>query len=137
MAGSWILKGGVRLLTIGIVLVAGVAQGEQTPPTERMGISAVELKSVDLGPEIQGMEERHHRTRRGTLEPGGHNAIHTHADEPEVLYLFEGTITEHRNETTAEYRAGDVLYGTKNTSHWIENMGSTKTTILVVDIVKK
>jgi len=50
---------------------------------------------------------------------------------------MEGAITEHRNGTTTEYRAGDVFGGTRDTKHWIENRGSAKATFFVVDIVKK
>lgn len=137
MTGSRVLWCGVWMLVIGIVMGAGIALGEKAPPTEKKGISAVERKTVDLGPEIPGMQGRHLRLRSGTIEPGGHNAIHTHADRPEILYVVEGTVTEHRNGTTVEYHAGDILVGTKETKHWIENKGSTKATFLVVDIVKR
>ena len=137
MARSRTLRGGVWLLVIGVVLAAGIAQGEQAPPTEKKGISAVEREAVDLGPEIPGMQGRYLRLRSGTIEPGGHNAIHTHADRPEILYVVKGTVTEHRNGTTNEYREGEILVGTKETKHWIENKGTTKATFLVVDIVKK
>ena len=137
MARSWITGSAVWLSVIGVVLGAGIAQGEQAPPTERKGISAVEREAVDLGPEIPGMQGRYLRLRSGTIEPGGHNAIHTHTDRPEILYVVEGTVTEHRNGTTNEYREGEILVGTKETKHWIENKGTTKATFLVVDIVKK
>jgi len=137
MDRSRIRRGGFWLLVVGIVLTAGTARGEQAPPTERKGISAVEKKAVDLGPEIPGMQGRYLRLRSGTIDPGGHNAIHTHVERPEILYVVEGTITEHRDGATKEYREGEILVGTKETKHWIENKGTARATFLVVDIVKK
>ncbi|NIO19775.1 MAG: cupin domain-containing protein [Candidatus Aenigmarchaeota archaeon] len=110
---------------------------DETPPTQRVGISGEKLQSVDLGPEIEGMEGRHLRLRRATLEPGGHNAIHSHAGRPSVVYVLEGTITEHRNGAVIKHPPGNSWFGNREVKHWIENKGTTPAVILVVDIFKE
>lgn len=125
------------LVTLGNALTSlKVATAGEPSPTQRLGISANEIQSVDLGPEISGMQGRHLRLRRVTLEPSGHNAIHSHADRPEVLYVLEGKIIEHRNGVVIEHLAGSSLFGNREVNHWIENKETTPAVVLVVDIVK-
>jgi len=134
--GLRLLRGGTWFLVLALALGAGASAAEETPPTKRVGIATNQLQFVDLGPEIEGMQGRHLRLRSGTLEPGGHNAIHTHADRPEVLYVLEGTILEHRDGVAIERPAGTSFFGDKQTNHWIENKGPKRASFLVVDIVK-
>src|SRR3546814_11358907 len=56
------------------------------------------LATVDLGPEIEGMAGRQLRMRMVTIEPGGvFGPIHDHKDRPGIVYILQGTITDHRN----------------------------------------
>ncbi len=127
------------LITLGNSFFAGygVAMADETPPKQRVGISSEKLQSVDLGPEIDGMQGRHLRLRRVTLEPGGNNTLHSHAGRPAVVYVLEGTITEHRNGAVINHPPGDSWFGNREAKHWIENKGTKPALILVVDIFKE
>src|SRR5262245_40178534 len=85
-------------LLVGCVLVVGLGVGvsQQTPPTENKGYKAPVVASLDLGPEIDGMQGRQLRMRILTLEPGGVIAVHPHKDRPSVARVLEGTLTELR-----------------------------------------
>jgi quercetin dioxygenase-like cupin family protein len=70
---------------------------EQGAP-ETKGVAVKLLATVDLGPEIEGMAGRHLRMRMVTIEPGGvFGPIHDHKDRPGIVYMLQGTITDHRN----------------------------------------
>ena len=61
------------------------------------GVTAEVLATVDLGPEIEGMAGRQLRMRMVTIEPGGvFGPMHDHNDRPGIVYILQGTITDHR-----------------------------------------
>jgi len=65
---------------------------------ETKGVTVKLLAAVDLGPEIEGMAGRQLRMRMVTIEPGGvFGPIHDHKDRPGIVYVLQGTITDHRN----------------------------------------
>jgi len=82
---------------------------EQAAP-ETNGVTAEVLATVDLGPEIQGMVGRQLRMRMVTIEPGGvFGPMHDHNDRPGIVYILQGTITDHRNGVATDYGAGSGL----------------------------
>src|SRR5215475_15835810 len=126
-------------LLVGCVLVVGLGVGvsQQTPPTENKGYKAPVVASLDLGPEIDGMQGRQLRMRILTLEPGGVIAVHPHKDRPSVARVLEGTLTELREGGyVKEYREGDSWSEGKTTTHWSENRGTKPVVFVVVDIFK-
>ena len=65
---------------------------------ETKGVTVNQLVAIDLGPEIDGMTGRQLRMRMVTIEPGGViGPFHNHIDRPGVVYILQGTITDHRN----------------------------------------
>jgi hypothetical protein len=71
---------------------------EQAAP-ETKGVTVTLLGALDLGPEIEGMAGRQLRMRMVTIEPGGvFGPIHDHKDRPGMVYILQGTITDHRME---------------------------------------
>ena len=69
---------------------------EQAAP-ETNGVTAEVLATVDLGPEIEGRAGRQLRMRMVTIEPGGvFGPMHDHNDRPGIVYILQGTITDHR-----------------------------------------
>ena len=79
---------------------------------ETKGVTVNLLAALDLGPEIQGMAGRELRMRMFTIEPGGViGPIHDHIDRPGMVYILQGTITDHRNGVAKEY--GPELAGPK------------------------
>src|SRR6476659_6969576 len=94
-------------LTLVIGIGIGVAVGQQSPPKDNQGVDFKVLTTVDLGPDIPGLQLR---TRAGTLEPGGVAGIHSHKDRPAIAYIKEGTLTEMREGGyTKQYKPGDVI----------------------------
>ena len=126
----------VAAWTLGFVLGAnfGTATAQQAAPAESRGVGRTLLTSVDLGPEISGMEGRKLELRRVTIEPGGVAGVHSHKDLPGAAHVIQGTVIEHRGDAVKEYHAGDSLkeIGT----HWAENKG-TVPAVLIVAIISK
>jgi quercetin dioxygenase-like cupin family protein len=103
---------------------------------ETKGVAVELLASVELGPEIEGMAGRRLRMRMVTFEPGGvFGPIHDHIGRPGVVYILQGTITDHRNGVTAEYGPGVGWPEDRHTLHWLENGGTTPAVEISVDIV--
>ena len=70
--------------------------------------------------------------RMVTIEPGGiFGPIHDHKDRPGMVYILQGTITDHRDGVAKEYGPGVGWPEDRNTTHWLENRG----TIPAVDTV--
>jgi quercetin dioxygenase-like cupin family protein len=110
---------------------------QQNPPTTNKGLDIKLLQANNLGPQIEGMAGRQLRMRKVTVEPGGVMGVHNHVDRPGVVYILKGTITEHRGDVVKDYSAGDSWVETKETTHWIENKGTTPVEILSVDVFKE
>src|SRR6478609_2266424 len=110
---------------------------EQAVPQTK-GVSARLLATVDLGPEIDGMAGRQLRMRMITIEAGGvFGPLHDHQDRPGIVYILEGTITDHRGGITTEYGPGVGWPEDRNTTHWLENRGTTPAVEISVDIVSQ
>jgi quercetin dioxygenase-like cupin family protein len=106
---------------------------KESPETK--GVTVKQLAAIDLGPEIEGMAGRQLRMRMVTIEPGGViGPIHNHIDRPGVVYILQGTITDHRNGVAKEYGPGVGWPEDKNTTHWLENRGTTTAVEISVDI---
>jgi len=122
-----------------LVLCAALASAidQQTAPTENKGVTVKQLSTVDLGPEIEGMDGRQLRMRMITIDPGGFLGIHSHKDRPGTAYVLQGKITNHRGDMSKEYGVGDTWPEDKETVHWLENKGTTPAILVAVDIFKQ
>jgi quercetin dioxygenase-like cupin family protein len=114
-----------------------IAIGQQSPPTENKGVSVGKTAAVDLGPEIAGMQGRQLRVRVVSVDPGGYIREHSHKDWPEVVYVLQGTVTEHRGDKANDYRVGEMFWSDKNTTHWLENKGAAPALLIVADVFKQ
>src|SRR4051794_30053290 len=104
------------------------------PPTS--GVAVTVLATVDLAGEIEGMAGRQLRMRMVTIEPGGvFGPIHDHEGRPGIVYVLQGTITDHRDGVTTEYGPGVGWPEDRNTTHWLENTGTVAAVEISVDIV--
>ena len=111
-------------------------KNEQTAPKTK-GVTVKLLAALDLGCEIQGMAGRQLRMRMVSIEPGGvFGPIHDHIDRPGMVYILEGTFTDHRNDVATDYGPGVGWPEDRNTTHWLENRGTTRAVEISVDIVK-
>lgn len=110
---------------------------QQTVP-ETKGVTVKLLATLDLGPEIEGMAGRQLRMRLVTFEPGGvFGPVHDHKDRPGMVYILQGTITDHRDSVSKEYGPGLGWPEDKNTLHWLENQGTIPAVEISVDIVRQ
>ncbi len=108
---------------------------EQDAPETR-GVTVQHLATVDLGPEIAGMAGRELRMRLVTIDPGGIlGPVHDHVDRPGVVYILQGMITDHRDGVAREYGPGVGWPEDRNTTHWLENRGTTPAIEISVDIL--
>jgi len=109
---------------------------EMAPETK--GVTVKLLATVDLGPEIEGMEGRQFRMRMFTFEPGAVlGPIHDHKDRPGMVYILQGTITDHRDGVAKDYGPGVGWPEDKNTLHWLENRGAVPAVEVSVDIFRQ
>ncbi len=107
---------------------------EHEPPETR-GVEVEFLATVDLGLEIPGMAGRQLRMRKFTMAPGAVlGPIHDHRDRPGMVYVLEGTITDHRDGVATEYGPGVGWPEDRNTRHWLENRGTTPAVEISFDI---
>jgi quercetin dioxygenase-like cupin family protein len=104
---------------------------------ESRGVTVELLSTVDLGPEIEAMAGFHLRMRMVTIEPGGvFGPLHDHKGRPGIVYVLRGTITDHRDGAIRDYGPGLGWPEDRNTTHWLENRGSTPAVEVSVDIVR-
>ncbi len=109
---------------------------DQQGGPETKGVTVRLLGTVDLGPEIEGMEGRQLRMRRVTIEPGGvFGPVHDHKGRPGIVYILQGTISDHRDGVAKDYGPGVGWPEDRNTTHWLENRGTTAAVEISVDIV--
>lgn len=105
---------------------------------ETKGVTVELLATVDLGPEIEGMAGRQLRMRRVTLEPGGvFGPMHDHKGRPGMVFILQGTITDHRNGVATDYGPGVGWPEDRATLHWLENRGTIPAVEISVDIVRQ
>ena len=108
---------------------------DQPVVPETRGVASQLLATVDLGPEIEGMAGRELRLRMFTFEPGAvFGPVHDHKGRPGIVYVLEGTITDHRNGVSKDYGPGVGWPEDRNTMHWLENRGTVSAVEISVDI---
>lgn len=110
---------------------------EPTAPATR-GVTVELLASMDLGAEIEGMAGRQLRMRKVTIAPGGvFGPVHDHRDRPGLVYILEGTITDHRDGIATDYGPGVGWPEDRHTLHWLENRGTLPAVEISIDIVRQ
>src|SRR5829696_4605510 len=107
---------------------------ERVPKTT--GVTSELLATVDLGPEIEGMAGRELRLRMFTFAPGAvFSPMHDDKDRPGIVYVMQGTITDHRDGVATDYGPGVGWPEDRNNTHWLENSGTIPAVEISVDIV--
>lgn len=100
------------------------------------GVTVELLSTVDLTAELDGMAGLALRMRKVTIEPGGvFGPVHDHKGRPGLVYILQGTITDHRDGVATEYGPGVGWPEDRHTQHWLENRGTTPAVEVSVDIV--
>jgi quercetin dioxygenase-like cupin family protein len=96
------------------------------------------LGAVDLADEIEGLAGRQLRMRMVTIEPGGaFGPVHDHQGRPGIVYILQGTITDHRDGVATGYGPGLGWPEDRHTYHWLENRGTIPAVEISVDIVRQ
>lgn len=110
--------------------------GDEQSAHQTNGVSVTLLSTVDLGLELEGMAGRQLRMRLVTMAPGAvFGPMHDHKGRPGVVYVLQGTITDHRDGVATDYGPGVGWPEDRNTLHWLENRGSIPAVEISVDIV--
>lgn len=106
-------------------------------PTMPVGVTDVELSSIDLAPENVHLEHRRLRVRRMTIAPGGIVPLHSHEDRPALIRVDRGEVLEHASGCAQPivHRAGDVAREHLGTMHWWNNPGPEAVELTIADIV--
>lgn len=105
---------------------------------QTQGVTVELLATLDLGAEIEGMAGRQLRLRRVTVEPGGvFGPLHDHKDRPGMVYILQGTLTDHRDGVATDYGPGVGWPEDHHTRHWLENRGTLVAVEISVDIVRE
>lgn len=121
---------------LALAFAVGMAVG-QNAPTETKGVKISPPTALDLSGEIENVSGRQLRLRLVTFEPGGVIGIHSHKGRPAVVYVLQGTLTEHvEGKGTFERREGESWAEGKEVTHWAENKGDQPVVLLAVDVYK-
>jgi quercetin dioxygenase-like cupin family protein len=113
-----------------------MSQDAPVPPTQ--GVTSELLGVVDLDGEIDGLAGRQLRLRKFTFEPGAvFGPLHDHVGRPGIVYILEGTITDHRDGVDTDYGPGVGWPEDRRTRHWLENRGDVPAIEVSIDIVAK
>jgi quercetin dioxygenase-like cupin family protein len=110
-------------------------KNDQPATPETSGVTVTLLATLDLGAELEGMAGRQMRMRMVTIQPGGvFGPVHDHKGRPGMVYVLQGTITDHRDGVATEYGPGVGWPEDRNTIHWLENTGTTPAGEISFDI---
>ena len=105
---------------------------------ETRGAATQVLATVDLADEIEGLAGRQLRMRMVTIEPGGiFGPLHDHRGRPGIVYVLQGTITDHRDGVATDYGPGVGWPEDRHTTHWLENRGTVPAVEISVDILRQ
>lgn len=116
---------------------AGAHAQTSAAPTENKGFKDVELRSMNLGPEIESIQGYKLRLRRLTLEPGGVIALHDHAGRPTINYVVKGSVvTRSPGKPDEIVPTGGSMAKGKDDLHWVENRGAEPAELIAVEVAK-
>ena len=120
------------------VFYAGFAAGQHAAPSGDRGVEQTLLATIDLATAIAGFPDRQMRLSRVTVAPGGHIGLHGHGDDPTVVYLVSGTLTNHHDDgRIEELRAGQAFAEFGPKLHWVENKGSADATFVFTSVSRR
>jgi quercetin dioxygenase-like cupin family protein len=112
--------------------------GDEELVPETTGITVELLGTVDLADEIGGLAGFELRMRKVTMEPGAvFGPLHDHVGRPGIVYVLEGTITDHRGGIEMDYGPGLGWPEDRKTLHWLENKQAVPAVEISIDIVRR
>lgn len=104
-------------------------------PTAPKGVTDTLIGSVDLAKEIM-VPDRHLRTRRLVVQPGGIVPMHSHVDRPALIYTVSGAIMEYRSDCAVPvtHKGGEISREADGISHYWVNKGKVPVVLLSSDV---
>jgi quercetin dioxygenase-like cupin family protein len=126
-------------IVAGVVLFsAGFAAGQHQAPSGDERVQQTLLASIDLAKAVGTSGERELRLSHVTVAPGGHIGLHSHVDDPTVVYLVSGALINHHDDgRTEELKAGQAFAEFGPKSHWVENRGATPATFVFASVSRR
>lgn len=105
--------------------------------TAPVGVTEMELASIDLAKESVKLPERRLRYRHMEIQPGGVVPFHSHADRPALIMVNQGQIFEHSSKCLVpiSHKAGEIARESSGLSHWWKNEGNVVVVLTIADIV--
>ena len=102
-----------------------------------VGVTEMELSSIDLGKEAVNLPQRRLRFRHMEIAPGGVVPLHTHADRPALIMVNQGQIYEYSSQCTVPilHKAGEIGRESNGLKHWWKNEGNVTVILTIADIV--
>ena len=113
---------------------ANPLKGAATAP---VGVTEMELSSIDLSKEMVNLPQRRLRYRHMEIAPGGVVPLHTHADRPALIMVNQGQIYEYSSQCTVPilHKAGEIGRESNGLMHWWKNEGNVTVILTIADIV--
>ena len=129
----------LRLAALAVAVLAafsaGIAVGQRPAPHDDQSVEQTLLATIDLAKAVDDLTNRELRLSRVTIAPHGHIGLHSHKDDPTVVYLVSGTLTNYHDDgTTEEVHAGQAFAESGPKSHWVENGASTPATFVFASV---
>ncbi len=121
-----------------VLFSAGFAVGQHHAPSGDERVEQTLLASIDLDKAVDNLGGRELRLSHVTVAPGGHIGLHSHIDDPTVVYLVSGALTNHHDDgMTEELRAGQAFAEFGPKSHWVENRGAAPATFVFASVSRR
>lgn len=121
-----------------VLFSAGFAAGQHQAPSGDERVEQTLLASIDLAKAVATLGDRELRLSHVTVAPGGHIGLHSHIDDPTVVYLVSGVLVNHHDDgMTEELTAGQSFAEFGPKSHWVENRGATPATFVFASVSRR
>jgi len=121
-----------------MVFAAGFAAGQLRAPQGDDRVEQTLLATIDLSKAVERPGDRELRLSRVTVAPHGHIGLHSHIDDPTVVYVVSGVLTNHHDDgMTNEVRAGEAFAEFGPKTHWVENAGSAPATFVFASVSRR
>ena len=105
--------------------------------TAPVGVTEMELSSIDLSMEAVNLPQRRLRYRHMEIAPGGVVPLHSHSDRPALIMVNQGQIYEYSSQCTVPilHKAGEIGRESNGLKHWWKNESGVTVVLTIADIV--
>jgi quercetin dioxygenase-like cupin family protein len=102
-----------------------------------VGVTEMELSSIDLGNESVKLPQRRLRFRHMEITAGGIVPLHSHGDRPALIMVNQGQIFEYNSHCKVPilHKAGEISREFNGVMHWWKNESKETVVLTIADIV--